>query len=131
VASDGIAILSATSADLLLSVVEPAAYAGAYALSPPALADGPVALRAPEVDGSPTDGSALQARPALWAYDGAASEPVRSWQWQSDGADIAGATTQSLVPGPDEAGTNVRVVETVAGVNGTRISASAEVAIPV
>jgi len=130
IASDGTAVLSAASADLLLTVLAPGDLAGSYALSPLEFDGGPVALRAPEIAGAPMQGSALQVRPALWAYDGGASEPVRSWQWQRDGSDIPGATAQAFVPGPAEAGAVVRVVETAIGVNGTRSSASSEVVIP-
>ena len=123
------ALLSAAAAPVSLTVAAPAEYAGTYPLPVDALGGGPVALRPPEVVGTGAVGAPLEARPALWAYDGATAEPARSWQWQSDGADIAGATSTTFTPGAAEAGSLVRVVETISGANGIVSSASAALAV--
>lgn len=119
------ALLSAGDAPLLVTVLAPLAYAGTYPLDPAALASGPVFLRPPELAGQPVVDAPLEVRPALWAYDGAAMEPPRAWQWQSDGVDIPGATGTVFTPQPDHAGTLLRVVETVTGAGGAATVASA------
>ena len=122
--------LFAQPAPLTLSVAAPASVSGTYPLDITSLQGGPVALRGPEIAGVPSIGAPLSLRPAIWAYDGAALPPVRSWQWQSDGIDIAGATDQAFVPTAAEAGTSLRVIETAEGAGGVVAAVSAAVAVP-
>ena len=125
VTAQNTAMLSAADSPLLLTVLAPLAYAGTYPLDPAALAAGPAFLRPPEMSSAPKVGTPVEARAALWAYDGTAMEPARSWQWQSDGVDIAGADGTVFTPREDEAGSLLRVVETVTGAGGTMTIASA------
>lgn len=121
------ALLSAAAAPATLTVLAPAAYAGTYPLPVDALGGGPVALRPPQVVGTPQAGTPIEARPALWAHDGAAAEPARSWRWQSNGVDIPGAEGTAFIPTAAEAGTLLRVLETAEGAHGTAEAASATV----
>jgi hypothetical protein len=81
------------------------------------------------VTGTPEVGTALTARSALWAHDGAGATPLVDRQWQSDGVDIAGATAESFTPAAEQAGTSLRVVETATDGNGTRSALSAPVTV--
>lgn len=71
--------LFAQPAPLTLSVAAPASVSGTYPLDITSLQGGPVAVRGPEIAGVPSIGAPLSLRPAIWAYDGAALPPVRSW----------------------------------------------------
>lgn len=129
VTSRNVAALAASAAPATLTVGAPAEYAGTYPLDPSALADGPVALRAPGIVGTPRVGRALDARPALWAHDGGRAEPVRGWRWQRDGAEIAGATGPAYLVQPGDAGRLLRVVETAADAGGSAQAISPSVLI--
>ena len=78
-------------------------YAGVVALSGPTAAVLPGVLSAtntPAITGEPRVGSMLEASPGAWnpAPDGI------SYQWRAGGADIAGATGQTLSVGPELVG---------------------------
>jgi len=122
-------ILSVGDGSVALSVSEPAALGGVYAFTTGAVLEGPVALAAPEVTGTPQVGTPLTARQALWAHDGTGAPPLVDWRWQSDGVDIAGATASTFTPSASQAGTSLRVVETATDGFGTRSAASAPVTV--
>jgi hypothetical protein len=124
------AVLYAAASPLTLSVLAPEDYAGTYEVDAGTLADGPAPLRPPAIAGEPAVGAPLTVRPALWAYDGTAVEPARSWQWQRDGVDIPDATSASFTPAAEDAGAALRVVEAASGAGGTSASTSASVVVP-
>lgn len=70
----------------------------------------PRAIVAPSIAGTPKVGVPLTADPGIWA-----GAKELDYQWQVDGADVAGATGLSFVPAAANAGKPVTVV--VTGVN--------------
>ncbi|MDJ0337663.1 S8 family serine peptidase [Cryobacterium sp. PH31-O1] len=70
--------------------------------------DAPVNTVAPSISGTPEIGSILTADPGQWNTEGLAF----GYQWQSDGADIAGATAAQFTPTKALAGTTLSVVVT-------------------
>jgi len=70
--------------------------------------DAPVNTVAPSVSGTPEIGSVLTADPGQWNTEGL----TFGYQWQSDGVDIAGATTSTFTPTSALAGTTLTVVVT-------------------
>jgi hypothetical protein len=129
-----------------ITVSAPAVYAGYDAGNGPGvftfdsadLAAGPVNLVPPVImdDGSPAEGEMLTFTPGLWVYDpdngglGAAS-----WQWQADAAgdgtfaNITGATSDSHAITSDEAGDDLRVVESLSDAGGVRTVESPSVSV--
>lgn len=57
----------------------------------------PTSLAVPALSGTGKIGAALSVLPGLWS-----GAPAFAFQWRRDGADIAGATTEAYVPGPED-----------------------------
>lgn len=76
--------------------------------APVTIAAGVLAPATPSITGDTVAGSTLTAVVAPWG-----PAPVTlSYQWKADGADIAGATGPSFVPGADEVGDTITVTVT-------------------
>jgi serine protease AprX len=134
------ALLSGLSADLTGRQIQKLArHPGIAAItedSRVAPADAPPAAStstlAPSVPGSPVAGHALTADPGVWT---AASDAVTSFAWLSCDAaganchDLAGATGQTYVPTPADAGRTLRVVVTVTDSAGSASATSEATAV--
>ena len=129
--TDQTAELIAEVHSLTLTVTAPGAVAQSYVFDPAGMANGPVPLAVPEVVDTPQVGQPLSVRPALWALSDSDGTPVRSWQWQSNGVDIPGATSDTFTPGAAEAGMELQVVEALQDQAGQRSAVSAPVQVPV
>ncbi len=87
-------------------------------------------------DGSADEGDTLQTYPGLWVYrveaGGLDAEPALQWQREGTGTfddDIAGATSGSYLITSNEAGLDIRIVETLSDNNGTRVAPSDPVSV--
>ena len=132
--------IDGATGDVTVTVTSPGVYssydagngAGVFIFDEADLASGPWPLVPPQIidDGTPEDGDTLTLTPGLWTYDpdnGGLGSP--SYQWQRNGVNIAGATTLSYTLMAADAGTDIRVIETLADNNGTRTAASAAVSV--
>ncbi|MEM1430835.1 MAG: hypothetical protein AAGG09_15375 [Pseudomonadota bacterium] len=118
--------LAAGGEPLTLSISAPAGYSGSTAFAPSDLATGPTFVLAPELTSAPSAGQTVEARPAVWVYDGTGSIPDRTWQWRADGTDIPGATGSAYTPTAGQVGAALSVVETATDGFGARSVASAD-----
>lgn len=121
-----------------ITMTSPAIYAtynagngpGVFTFSGADLASGPVNLVPPQVidDGTPAEGETLTLTPGLWVYepDNGGLESA-NYQWQRNGVDIAGATAASYTLVSADAGTDVRVRESLSDNAGSATSSSAAV----
>ena len=82
--------------------------------------DAPVNTAPPTISGTPTVGSTLTATPGEWDTEGLAF----SYQWQADGADIAGATATKYTVTKADQGKAITVVVTATGDGLTPASAT-------
>lgn len=114
---------------LSLTVSDTARFDGVYTVAIPDLVD-PANLVAPMINGSPEVGQDLTAESGLWVYNTEGGAPAITYQWQRDGADIAGAigTTYTLVAA--DQGASVNCVETAADSDGSRSAVSNAIAVP-
>lgn len=110
-----------------VTISAPAAFAGSYTqdvdgntLSSTALGAGPQCLVATEItgDGTPAEGETLSAAAGLWVYATSVGAPIITRAWQADAggngtfADISGASDLTYLLTSNEAGDNLRMIET-------------------
>lgn len=122
---DNTLVVNAGTGMIDITVTTPVDFAGTYQVDTADLVSGPVNLAPPGIWGTGETGQTLTASSGLWIYDTSAGVPVQSWQWQSGGTDIAGATAASYVVQPADVGQGVQVVETLSDSAGQRTASSA------
>lgn len=119
VTSLGTLEVTADAGPVDISVTAPAEYAVSATVETGDLAGGPLNLVGPDITGPRAPGDTLTATSGLWVHD-AADAPVRSWQWQRSGADIAGATQPDYTVTAADEGLALSVVETLSDAAGQR-----------
>ena len=122
---DNTLVVNAETGVIDITVTTPVDFAGTYHVDTADLTGGPVNLAPPVISGTGEVGQTLIASSGLWIYDTGAGVPVQSWQWQSDGADIAGATTASYIVQPADVGQGLNIAETLNDSAGQRTAFSA------
>lgn len=122
-------LLAAGAEPLVLTVTDPVDRSGSASFAPSDLDTGPVDLIAPALEATPSVGVEAVAQPAIWAYEGTETEPVRTYQWRLDGANIPGATQLTYTPTAPQVGGALSVVETATSASGARSVASAELTV--
>lgn len=115
--------VTAQTGSIDLTVSSNPAFDGSFSFDVGDLTSGPVNLAPPTLSGTHGAGDTLTAARGLWAHD-TGSTPLRSWQWQDDGVDIAGATSDSLTLTTDQAASQITVTEVLSDTQGTRLAVS-------
>lgn len=87
--------IEARDGEILLTVLKPVEYAGAYTIVTADLQSGPVNLVPPRISGSFAAGQTLTGSPGLWAGDEAHGALNFEYQWIAGADDIPGATSDS------------------------------------
>lgn len=93
----------------------------AYLLTP----DAPVLSGVPTISGTASVGNTLTATPASASGTGV----ITTWQWERDGVEISGATSDTYILTTDDYGVNITVVQTASNASGTDSAESAATAI--
>ena len=127
---EGEFVVGSAPGELTVTILEPAAYAGAYVIDPDDLDAGPVNLVPPRISGTAEAGATLTALPGLWAFNGNDAPLAVSRQWFRGTTAIAGETGTSHVVDAADAGQTLGIVETASAGAGTREAASDGVNVP-
>lgn len=113
----------ANAQPVTVTVTEPADQAGSYTLDPAALAQGPVCLIPPRLEGLAVAGQELRLIAGLWTHDLAAAPMTVARQWRRDGAPFAHEGA-ALTLTEAHRGRTISVVETAQDGHGTVIAAT-------
>ncbi len=76
-----------------------------------------------------TDGNDADSHPGLWLYDDADGVPTVTYQWQRDGVDISGATSETYTVVAADASASLTRVDTYTNTAGSRSVASNALAV--
>lgn len=112
-----------------ITVTEPARHAGTYTMTPAALAQGPVCLIPPRLEGLAVAGHELQLTEGLWLHDLAAAPMQVTREWRRNGTAFAHAGTTLMLTEADR-GQTITCVETAQDGHGAVIAATPARAIP-
>lgn len=96
-----------------------ATFSAAGALTFTAEAVAPVNSRLPSIAGIAQVGQELKASPGIWT-----GNPIFTFQWEKDGSDISGATTDSYTPVVGDIGSTITVTVTATNSTGSASATS-------
>ncbi|WP_299609893.1 hypothetical protein [uncultured Tateyamaria sp.] len=108
----------------IVGILGPVTHSGIYPVQSDALSNALLNVRAPQIEQAVPGAPLRLTSPGLWAHDDQNSGPTRSYRWQRNGIDIPGATAPEYSTTAADADQDLQLIETVAGANGERSTAS-------